>query len=24
MFKVVDQDTKNKPDDWIENPNTGR
>lgn len=24
MFKVVNNDTKNKPDDWIENPNTGR
>lgn len=24
MFKVVDNDTKNKPDDWIENPNTGK
>lgn len=24
MFKVIDNDTKNKPDDWIENPNTGR
>ena len=23
-FKVIDNDTKNKPDDWIENPNTGR
>lgn len=23
-FKVVDSDTKNKPDDWIENPNTGK
>lgn len=24
MFKVIDDDTKNKPDDWIENPNTGK
>lgn len=24
MFKVVNSDTKSKPDDWIENPNTGR
>ncbi len=24
MFKVVNSDTKNKPDDWIENPNTGK
>ncbi len=24
MFKVIDNDTKNKPDDWVENPNTGR
>lgn len=24
MFKVIDSDTKNNPDDWIENPNTGR
>ncbi|MBO5478023.1 MAG: hypothetical protein J6A15_09790 [Clostridia bacterium] len=24
MFKVIDNDTKDKPDDWIENPNTGR
>lgn len=24
MFKVIDNSTKNKPDDWIENPNTGR
>ena len=24
MFKVVNNDTKNNPDDWIENPNTGR
>lgn len=23
MFKVINSDTKNKPDDWIENPNTG-
>lgn len=23
MFKVIDNNTKNKPDDWIENPNTG-
>ena len=23
-FKVIDNDTKNKPDDWIENPNTGK
>lgn len=23
-FKVVNDKTKNKPDDWIENPNTGR
>lgn len=24
MFKVIDNSIKNKPDDWIENPNTGR
>lgn len=24
MFKVVNNNTKNNPDDWIENPNTGR
>lgn len=24
MFKIVNNDTKNNPDDWIENPNTGR
>ena len=24
MFKVIDSDTKNNLDDWIENPNTGR
>lgn len=24
IFKVIDNDTKNKPDDWIENPNTGK
>lgn len=24
MFKVINNDTKKKPDDWIENPNTGR
>ena len=24
MFKVVNSDTKNRPDDWIENPNTGK
>ena len=24
MFRVIDNDTKNKPDDWVENPNTGR
>ena len=24
MFKVISKDTKNKPDDWIENPNTGK
>lgn len=24
VFKVVDNSSKNKPDDWIENPNTGR
>lgn len=24
MFKIINNDTKNKPDDWIENPNTGR
>ena len=24
MFKVISKDTKNKPDDWVENPNTGR
>lgn len=24
MFKVIDNNTKNKPDDWVENPNTGR
>lgn len=23
-FKIVNDKTKNKPDDWIENPNTGR
>lgn len=24
MFKLVNDDTKNNPDDWIENPNTGK
>ncbi len=24
MFRLIDKDTKNKPADWIENPNTGR
>ena len=24
MFKIVDNSTKNKDDDWIENPNTGK
>lgn len=23
-FKLIDDSTKNKPDDWIENPNTGK
>lgn len=24
MFKLITSDTKNNPDDWIENPNTGK
>jgi len=24
IFKIINSDTKNKPDDWIDNPNTGK